>query len=103
MLWKIIKNMIKFFTKNMKINALNDNEKVENKIENSNINAPVQQAHTIVNNIASNKIPSQDARISATKMSSGVYANFICKNCGTSIGLLVGGSDCPTCGLKIEK
>ena len=87
----------------MKIDAINGNKKVENKIENSNINAPVQQAHTIVNNIENNKILSQNAIISATKMSSGVYANFNCKNCGTSIGLLVGESNCPICGLKIEE
>lgn len=102
MFWKIIKKIINFLTKNMTLDAFNGNKKVENKIENSNINASVQQAHTIINKIESNKIPSQDARISATKMSSGVYANFICKNCGTSIRLLVGRSNCPTCGLKIE-
>jgi rubrerythrin len=38
---------------------------------------------------------------SSTKLASGVHANFSCSNCGTHIGLLIGGNSCPTCGKPI--
>jgi hypothetical protein len=40
--------------------------------------------------------------ISATKLSSKVFANFVCKKCGTRVGLLIGSNECPTCGEPIE-
>ena len=39
--------------------------------------------------------------VSATTLSNNVHANFHCKNCNTSIGLLVGSNDCPSCGHPI--
>ncbi|MEK6897660.1 MAG: hypothetical protein AABW93_03965 [Nanoarchaeota archaeon] len=102
MFWTTIRNIINFLLKNMTINAFDGNEKVENKIENSNINAPVQQARTIINKIESNKIPTQDAELSANKLAPNLYSNFICKKCGTHVGLLIGGGECPTCHSKLD-
>jgi rubrerythrin len=39
---------------------------------------------------------------SGTKLGSNVYANVNCRNCGTSIGLLVGTDKCPNCGMPIR-
>jgi hypothetical protein len=40
--------------------------------------------------------------VSATRLGEKVYANFICRNCGTKIGLLVGSNKCPNCGVEIN-
>ncbi len=37
------------------------------------------------------------AAITATRLADNVHANFVCKNCGTSIGLLIGSNECTTC------
>ena len=35
--------------------------------------------------------------ITATSLADKVHANFQCKKCGTSVGLLIGSNRCPTC------
>lgn len=40
--------------------------------------------------------------VSSTKLGENVHANFICKNCNTQIGLLIGSNSCPNCGLPIQ-
>ena len=40
--------------------------------------------------------------VSATTLGDKVHANFQCKNCGTSIKLLVGSNVCPNCKLPIN-
>ena len=40
--------------------------------------------------------------ISATKLGEKVFANFVCKNCNTMVGLLVGTNECPNCGESID-
>lgn len=39
--------------------------------------------------------------ITATTLGNKVHANFHCKKCNTSIGLLVGSNNCPNCGEPI--
>ena len=38
----------------------------------------------------------------ATKLGENVFANFRCRNCGTTIVLLIGTDKCPHCGAKIN-
>ncbi len=40
--------------------------------------------------------------ISATRLASGIHANFLCQKCGTTIGLLIGSNNCPTCGALLD-
>lgn len=40
--------------------------------------------------------------ISATKLGNKVFANVACRNCGTSIGLLIGTNRCPNCKQSLE-
>ena len=40
------------------------------------------------------------AAASSSKMP--VHAGFHCKNCGTTIGLLIGSNECPNCGAEIN-
>ena len=37
----------------------------------------------------------------ATTLARNVHANFRCRNCGTTVGLLIGTDKCPTCGTPI--
>lgn len=39
---------------------------------------------------------------SSTKIGDKVHTNMVCKNCGTSIGLLIGSNSCPTCKSPIN-
>jgi HNH endonuclease len=43
-----------------------------------------------------------DDFISATRLARNVYANFVCKHCGTRVGLLVGADRCPGCKRPIS-
>jgi len=40
--------------------------------------------------------------ISATRLGEGVHANVRCHNCGTAIGLMIGGNACPNCGAPLS-
>jgi len=42
------------------------------------------------------------ASISSVKLGYKVHANMVCKKCGTSVGLLIGSNNCPTCGELIS-
>lgn len=55
-MWNFIKKVIDFIKGDMKINVLSHNTKIENKIDNSPIHAPVQQAQTIVNQFPVDRI-----------------------------------------------
>lgn len=39
--------------------------------------------------------------VSATRLGDRVFANFQCKKCGQSIGLLIGSNNCPNCNTPI--
>lgn len=38
---------------------------------------------------------------SSVKLGNKVYANFVCSNCGTNIGLMIGRDTCPQCGKSV--
>lgn len=40
--------------------------------------------------------------VTATMLGSNVHANFHCEKCNTTIGLLIGSSNCPNCGEPIK-
>jgi Zn finger protein HypA/HybF involved in hydrogenase expression len=39
--------------------------------------------------------------VTASRLGENVHANVHCRNCGTTVGLLIGSNNCPTCGLPI--
>ncbi|MDD3066560.1 MAG: HNH endonuclease [Candidatus Gracilibacteria bacterium] len=40
--------------------------------------------------------------VQATTLGDKVHANFVCRNCGTRIGLLIGSNNCPNCKTPIN-
>lgn len=46
-------------------------------------------------------VETANSLVTATRLGDNVYSNFMCKKCGTSIGMLVGSDKCPDCGTKI--
>lgn len=51
--------------------------------------------------MAASGIVNASSAASSVKLGDNVYANFICRNCNTRIGLLVGKNRCPNCGTRI--
>jgi Zn finger protein HypA/HybF involved in hydrogenase expression len=69
-------------------------EVAENTIDNMTAGTAVVTASGIVNT-------STATSATSTKLGDRVHANMECKNCRTSIGLLIGTNKCPNCGQDI--
>ena len=52
--------------------------------------------------IAASSIVNASTASSAVELGPRVYGNFVCPQCGTRVGLLIGSNACPTCGHKIQ-
>jgi len=57
----------------------------------------VNQAQTLEEVVTASGYPT-----TGVYLGPNVYANFKCRNCGTTIGLLVGQDKCPKCGTPIR-
>ncbi len=56
----------------------------------------IKKAETLESTIATS------GYVTGSKLAENVYANVICRSCGTHIGLLIGTDKCPNCGMSIK-
>ena len=85
--------------RNDQTSAINELKSTLKEISNNMIDNLTAETSDIT---ASGIINTATASTTAVKLGDKVYSNMICNNCGTSIGLLIGSNNCPTCGSQIK-